>query len=132
MVCEKIFQSIFGHKVQNLELGTLFSCFLIVEARKMDFLFQTKFRVSGRFQEWVNPFLGLKSIGCPFYSLQGERRKKMEKERIYYQECAGRLLNVYRYTAGDDEFKLDLGEIIDDPAHHCIEGDPKTTIRRVQ
>jgi len=56
----------------------------------------------------------------------------MEKERIYYQECAGRLLNVYRYTAGDDEFKLDLGEIIDDPAHHCIEGDPKTTIRRVQ
>jgi len=99
----------------------------------MVFLFELNFRASDKGLRGLTTILAAPTLlGALFTCVKAERRKKMEKERIYYQECAGRLLNVYRYTAGDDEFKLDLGEIIDDPAHHCIEGDPKTTIRRVQ
>jgi len=37
MVCEKIFQSIFGQKIQNQKLGMVFSCFLIVGAGENGF-----------------------------------------------------------------------------------------------
>ena len=43
----------------------------------MDFLFEPNLRAPGRFQEWVHPFLGLKSIGCPFYFPMGREENKI-------------------------------------------------------
>ncbi len=54
------------------------------------------------------------------------------QQRIYYQECDGQLLNVYRYDEEEDEINLEIGQIINDPAEHHIEGTPYTTIRRLQ
>jgi hypothetical protein len=51
----------------------------------MDFLFELKLRAFGRFQEWVNPFLGLKSTVCPFYSNGGAKmnfQKGYELQRL--------------------------------------------------
>ena len=52
--------------------------------------------------------------------------------RIYHQTCAGRLLDIYHLDENEDDFKLDVGEEIDDPAEHHCEGDPHTKIIRVE
>lgn len=49
-------------------------------------------------------------------------------ETVIYQECDGQLLNVYR---GED-YGLTVGQRINDPGEHHIEGNPHTTLRRVQ
>jgi len=55
------------------------------------------------------------------------------KEKIYYQETDGKLLNVYRIYPGDEDYwDLDLNEQINDPIELHVEGQPHTTIRRVQ
>lgn len=53
---------------------------------------------------------------------------KTEKEVIVYQECDEQLLNVYR----GETYDLKVGQRINDPGEHHIEGQPHTTLRRVQ
>jgi len=61
---------IFGHKVQNLKLGTVFSCFLYIEAREMDFLFWVLNRgqlvdsKSGLIHFWASNLLAALFIPC--------------------------------------------------------------------
>ena len=63
----------------------------------------------------------------------GQKEMKMEKEgRIYYQECDGRLLNVYCYDEDHDEINLGSGEIVIDSCNQHVEGEPDTTLRRVK
>lgn len=50
-------------------------------------------------------------------------------ECIINQECDGQLLNVYR---GADNYGLKVGQKINDPSEHHIEGQPHTTLKRVQ
>jgi hypothetical protein len=57
----------------------------------------------------------------------------MTTERIYYQECDGQLLNVYRYDADSDEINLNVGDMINDPSVLTpYDGYAVTTIRRIQ
>jgi hypothetical protein len=57
----------------------------------------------------------------------------MKTERIYYQECDGQLLNVYRYNAESDEINLSVGDKINDTSVLTpYDGCAVTTIRRIQ
>ena len=52
--------------------------------------------------------------------------------KIVYQECDGRLLNVYRDEMCNDLPEMEIGEVICDPSEHYIDGEPHTTLRRVE
>jgi hypothetical protein len=50
-----------------------------------------------------------------------------------YQECDGNLLNVFRGDEGCADFPaMEIGDIIDYPDEHHCEGEPHTTLRRVE
>ena len=51
--------------------------------------------------------------------------------KTYHQKCEDRLLNVYRFENDDDPYDLVVGETINDPAEHHIEGESHTVINRI-